>query len=345
MKQRLQHIDIAKGLGILLVVLGHNRALTDGLPAVHTVIYLFHMPLFLFLSGITTPTVMTRDSLVRRILGILKPYAVGVVLFLPLQLRQIDHPSNDGIVTHWLWGTGNAIFNTPLWFLTALATGYVAYVCIQWVRARWHHENGFPLIACLLIVISYMLMANQVGFEHLPKDRLGRPLGAPLNIDLAPFTAGILLLGNWWRTTQPQRVSIGTPLLVLTCLLPVPTYALLWSLDPAADLNYRVVQAWPIALVCGAIGVASSIALSTLLAKHCGKSLAARTLGFLGRNTLIILLLHAPLQNALVNIAAKHSVSAPWIGVLIALCHCLALAWFSNTIVNKSAILRKILYA
>jgi fucose 4-O-acetylase-like acetyltransferase len=203
MTQRLQQIDIAKGLGILLVVLGHNRALTDGLPAAHTVIYLFHMPLFLFLSGTMTPSVMNSRQLFRRLGGLVKPYVVGVALFLPLQLRQTDHPSNDGIVMHWLWGTGNAIFNTPLWFLTALITGQVVYACIQWLRARWRKENHFPLTACMLILTSYVLMSNQIGFELLPKDNLGRPLGAPFNLDLAPLTAGILLLGNWWKAMQP----------------------------------------------------------------------------------------------------------------------------------------------
>ena len=43
-------IDIAKGIGILLVIVGH----TGGLPAhstVHHFIYSFHMPLFMFASG------------------------------------------------------------------------------------------------------------------------------------------------------------------------------------------------------------------------------------------------------------------------------------------------------
>ena len=44
---RNTRIDIAKGIGIILVVLGHanlNMVLTN-------IIYLFHMPLFIFISG------------------------------------------------------------------------------------------------------------------------------------------------------------------------------------------------------------------------------------------------------------------------------------------------------
>lgn len=50
MKRHLTWVDNAKGIGILLVVLGH----TFGIPQqLHHVIYSFHMPLFFILSGYT----------------------------------------------------------------------------------------------------------------------------------------------------------------------------------------------------------------------------------------------------------------------------------------------------
>lgn len=47
MSQRDITIDIAKGIGIFLVVLGHVPILMW----LATPIYIFHMPLFFFLSG------------------------------------------------------------------------------------------------------------------------------------------------------------------------------------------------------------------------------------------------------------------------------------------------------
>lgn len=46
-KKRDSVIDIAKGIGIFLVVFGHVPLPMDLI----TPIYLFHMPLFFFLSG------------------------------------------------------------------------------------------------------------------------------------------------------------------------------------------------------------------------------------------------------------------------------------------------------
>lgn len=50
---RLDYIDIAKGIGICLVVLGHTTILeTGGIGKyVHDFVYLFHMPLFFLISG------------------------------------------------------------------------------------------------------------------------------------------------------------------------------------------------------------------------------------------------------------------------------------------------------
>ena len=49
--KRLHYIDIAKGIGILLVALAHND-LAGYAPFLYHWIYSFHMPLFFFLSGL-----------------------------------------------------------------------------------------------------------------------------------------------------------------------------------------------------------------------------------------------------------------------------------------------------
>ena len=48
MKKRIEYIDIAKGVAIILVLLGHIETCPAGLKSS---IYSFHMPLFFILSG------------------------------------------------------------------------------------------------------------------------------------------------------------------------------------------------------------------------------------------------------------------------------------------------------
>ena len=46
-KKRIEWVDIAKGIGIFLMVMGHT-----GIPRIgNQWIYSFHMPLFFFISG------------------------------------------------------------------------------------------------------------------------------------------------------------------------------------------------------------------------------------------------------------------------------------------------------
>lgn len=48
--KRIGYIDIAKGIGITLVVMGHNDFSLIS-PFAHKLIYAFHMPMFFFMSG------------------------------------------------------------------------------------------------------------------------------------------------------------------------------------------------------------------------------------------------------------------------------------------------------
>lgn len=55
-------IDIAKGIGIFLVVLGHFAVFAS--PLYHY-IYLFHMPLFFFISGMFAKPMSIKECLVK----------------------------------------------------------------------------------------------------------------------------------------------------------------------------------------------------------------------------------------------------------------------------------------
>ena len=80
MSKRIEYIDIAKGIGILLVVMGHNDfALVS--PFAYKLIYSFHMPLFFFLSGYFLNTTIGFWSFFqKRFNSLLKPYLFTLFL-------------------------------------------------------------------------------------------------------------------------------------------------------------------------------------------------------------------------------------------------------------------------
>ena len=72
--KRLDYLDVAKGIGILLVILGHCQLGRIG--RAHSLIYSFHMPLFFFLSGFVYKDYEIKIFLKKKIRGLLLPVIV-----------------------------------------------------------------------------------------------------------------------------------------------------------------------------------------------------------------------------------------------------------------------------
>ena len=96
-KNRYTEIDIARGIGILLVVLGHSIKQT-GVSATWIriltyIIYSFHMPLFFCLSGFVSAKILPmrrkerKDYVLSRARRLLVPYFVIGLLYIPVKLK------------------------------------------------------------------------------------------------------------------------------------------------------------------------------------------------------------------------------------------------------------------
>lgn len=88
MKQRIDYIDRMKGLAIFLVVMGHvyGMAFAQSDDVAYRVISSFHMPLFMFLSGLVacsgaTSPFWNMTKLSRKLRGLLLPLIVFGMCF------------------------------------------------------------------------------------------------------------------------------------------------------------------------------------------------------------------------------------------------------------------------
>ena len=128
---RIQWIDVAKAIGILLIILSHT--LENGL--FRQAIFSFHVPLFFFLSGLTYHGVK-KGVWKKRFFRLYLPYVIFSLVsimafavaahFLP-GLQDVNVGIGKGIVG-MLYGnarTGNMKWNEPLWFIPSLIAVYV----------------------------------------------------------------------------------------------------------------------------------------------------------------------------------------------------------------------------
>ena len=97
-KERFRAVDLAKGIGIILVVLGHSLKQTEAdakwIRVLVCLIYSFHMPLFFMLSGFLARKILRMGTYRERLLYIrdravrlLIPYFVIGLFYIPVKLK------------------------------------------------------------------------------------------------------------------------------------------------------------------------------------------------------------------------------------------------------------------
>lgn len=162
--KRIEYIDIAKGIGIILVIIGHvvwgGYYPMPGARTISNFIYSFHMPLFFVISGLCIKDSKKNDkkTLKRMAKYYLVPYGVWTVLYLFafelsafIQNKASYISLENGIFVHAITICGIA----PLWFLLALFIAEIIVLAIKTVlRDRRRITLFIFLLASLSIVTS-----------------------------------------------------------------------------------------------------------------------------------------------------------------------------------------------
>ena len=169
---RFDEIDICRGIGIVLVVLGHALRQTESaaLPVrlLISIIYSFHMPLFFCLSGFVAMRILRLASraergafILERARRLLIPYAVMSLLYLPLKLWMNRYAIKPyALSDSWRILIGDSP-NTAVWFLYILFLCSAAAVLV--VRETNMH---LVLAASFLISGSAYALGWQIRFPR-----------------------------------------------------------------------------------------------------------------------------------------------------------------------------------
>ncbi len=119
--QRIKWVDLLRGLGIILVILGHINNCPDLL---QRWIYSFHMPLFFFVGGIVYKKRGIREDIRRRFVSLMFPYFIyGMISQFYFGIIGVlggekGEAWNWSIYTNLLYGQYDKIaYNKVLWFL------------------------------------------------------------------------------------------------------------------------------------------------------------------------------------------------------------------------------------
>ena len=141
--KRIEYVDIAKGIGMLLVVWAH--ILVEG--PINWFIYVFHMPLFFYISGMLFAPAKYNTCITlikKRFHTLLVPYVIySIVTWIVWATYSILFKAE--VDSYWMplfqtviaQGSGGfLVHNVPLWFVTCLFVVEVTYFYINRIEKK-----------------------------------------------------------------------------------------------------------------------------------------------------------------------------------------------------------------
>lgn len=279
MKSRMlvrdQNLDVAKGIGILLVVWGHCSLIG------FDEIYSFHMPLFFFLSGcVLSISKPYRDIVKKKANQLLIPYIFFVFLsclfYWGLLFLTHRFSINQLLsLVKSLFPYDNEIINTPLWFLLSLFWMSIIYVGIRKIV----HREWLIFIVVIALFFSMKIVWSS-GFV-LPFF-IGRGLGEMIYMHLGYF---LYKRKNYIS----QLYKLNMKYIGCFAFLSVIIFCGLFYWGKSTiDALYDFISLFV------AIAGISFIFMLSLFLKNVAKYIVG-VLSYLGRNTLYIFAIHLPL--------------------------------------------------
>ena len=169
MKNRVTYLDLAKGIGIILVVLGHMENISSEL---RIWISSFHMPLFFVISGMLLALkgadkpiindVKSGDEMkifvVKTAKGLLVPYLWFSLIYIPIDImnlfiHNVDTHTFIQNILDSLTFSGVSV----MWFLPAL---FLAEIVAMFIISRARKYPLMIVFSLSLSVISYVIWTN-----------------------------------------------------------------------------------------------------------------------------------------------------------------------------------------
>ena len=266
-KKRLDYLDLAKGIGLMLVLAGHTAALPRPFSAF---IYSFHMPLFFVLSGITFHyDISCKAFLLKKVRTLLLPYISFSALYVAgCWLKGLVLQQNDNVLLlakKIFLQEDDYIFAT--WFLVVLFVTELVFFLL----AKAANGKRSVIIAVTVAVLA----AGIVYFKTL---NAVLPFELQIVLTALPFFCGGYFIKQFnlperldklWIILALGAVSIGL------FLVKIKFFTYFTSLHNNRYGNFAVFYTLAITAI-----------LFVLLVCHRIKTI--RFLNYLGKNTLVI---------------------------------------------------------
>ncbi|WP_448186280.1 acyltransferase family protein [Pseudomonas sp. LF245] len=289
MKHRWIQMDIAKGIGILVIVYAHSWFVATSRDLMYPILASFILPLFFFLSGVLfKPEQPFGEMAVRKADGLLKPFFFTMLVYVIVRdvLRgQPLLPDIGGV----LYASVDTIPWQALWFLPHFWVAILFSWCVLRLIQRLPVALSCGLTGLILVVGTWVLP----WFWQLPVtvgERTWVLPGLPFSLDVTLISSAFFILGyllrDWLRRHEGSLLT-----LVISAALFAAVF--LWRGD-TMDLAQRRYDHWLWTSLLAVIGVYLCWALARVLMVS---ALLTRAMTYIGQSTLILLIFHGEIQH------------------------------------------------
>ena len=292
--KRIAYLDVAKGIGILLVVLAHNYVRIS-VPELGKFIFSFHMPFFFMLSGMLfRPDYPLLVLFKRRFTTLMRPYIAAIVLLYSVYFFYTDIKWMTLLrrLVRSLYASGNYIEWAQLWFLPHLfllnvfagVLFLLVYGRIKWLWLRTLFLAGMLWAGVAFLPIYYMKEVTIAGQTILLD-------GLPASMDLLLITATYFLVGYELRSRVSERFFASLWTLVISGLVLI---SLNIFFPDRMDLFFRTYDSFIVNTLEALSGSILILALSSRIALK--QNWLFTGLKYFGQITIILLIFHQPAE-------------------------------------------------
>ncbi|MDD5999211.1 MAG: acyltransferase family protein [Lachnospiraceae bacterium] len=226
-KDRIEYLDIAKGIGIIIVVWFHARG------PFHSYFSLFFMPLFFLISGyLYNPNNTLSNFIKRKFLSLYVPFVFWNLCF--LFLRSL----NGFSLSHTIRFTLKVLLTLDkdgdylgaIWFLGALFTESVLYKVLDTFLSRWRYRRTFiTVVFCLRAVFAFridlpyrlsrtLILGMFFAIGYLIREQYAFFLRFHTRWSVIATSIAFLLIGTLTEHTMGDNEYSSAPLFVIGAL-------------------------------------------------------------------------------------------------------------------------------
>ena len=266
-------ISIAKGLGIILMVIGHV-----GCPErMFYFIYLFHMPLFFWLSGYCFKDKYMDDKktfIWHRIKGLYVPFIKYNLLFIALHnvlysLKFFNSSySWQEILTktlHSLFMGNTEFYLEPFWFLRYLLLSALAFLLLRTLFR--HHPNVIRYVFWVIPLLA--IPCNYYHFNHI--------ISCTMLLSFFFYCAGYAF----------KNIKITNNIYIVILFFII--VAIASTFNHSDFIHMKTIEIIPYCIFA-LVGIYATLSFSSIISKR--KTFITKCLVYIGNNTLYILTWH-----------------------------------------------------